>query len=201
MTIDYTDLKEYCIDPAEEVKNVKALFEQIVSLNSDNPTCKPRLALFDSLRERIFAIAARDYSDATDFKAVIAEMLQSYSSFKAESCILILDSHIVENNSVTSDCLNLYFMSIDSCHCLQLLYTVKDGAVCWYEDSHRLKQIDLKDHESISQEMIEILFVFTHVHSPVFHPRDLLSYYTTCGYQFRSFKDLNISYIDFTNAY
>lgn len=201
MIIDTTELESYCINPAEEVDSIKGLFEQIVSLNPDNPTCKPRLALFDRYKEKIFAIAARDYSNVTDFKSVLAEMLQAYASFEAKSCILILDSHIKENDSITSDCLNIYFMSFDSCHCLQLLYTTNNGTVTWYDDSHRLKQIDLTDHESISQEMIEILFVFTHTKTATFAPRELLSYYTTCGYQFRPFKDLNVSYVDFTNAY
>lgn len=201
MIIDTKELESYCINPAEEIINIKELFAQIISLNPDNPTCKPRLALFDKHKKRIFAIAARDYSNATDFKSVIAEMLQSYATLNADSCILILDSHIKENDTITSDCLNVYFMSFDSCHCLQLLYTTDNGNVTWYDDSHRLKQIDLTDHESISQEMIEILFVFTHTKTATFSSRELLSYYTTCGYQFRSFKNLNVSYVDFTNAY
>jgi len=196
MTIDIDVLKYYCSDPKQEINDLKESFSQIINLSGPS-SYRPRLALFDKSSERIFAIAARPYVDATDFKSTIAEMLYSYSAFSAHSCILVLDSNI-NTPTCTTDCLNVYLMSDEYCHVMQLLYEVVDNTVVWNESDIRLESIDLKDHQSVSQEMVETMYIYTHLDKSPFLSRELLSYYSSSNYQFRSFKDLNISYVDFS---
>lgn len=202
MTIKINELEHYCKSPEIQLKNVQEAFEQVMSLNDDpNPTYKPRLAVFDQSLELTFAIASRPYTGTTDYKSSIAEMLYSYEALDAHSCILVLDSHVKNNDdSVIGDCLNLYFMSSTACHVVQLMYSINNGTVTWNDDLHRFSQIDLKDHESVSQEMIEMLFVFTHLDHAPFNSQELFSFYSAQGYQFRSFKDLNITYVDFLKS-
>jgi hypothetical protein len=198
MTVDIDVLKYYCSDPKQEINDLKESFSQIINL-SGSSSYRPRLALFDKVSERIFAIAARPYVDATDFKSTIAEMLYSYSAFNAQSCILVLDSNI-NTPTCTTDCLNVYFMSDEYCHVMQLLYEVVDNTVIWNDSDVRLESIDLKDHQSVSQEMVETMYIYTHLDNSPFLSRELLSYYSYSNYQFRSFKDLNISYVDFSTV-
>ena len=202
MTIKINELEHYCNSPEIQLKNVQDAFEQIMSLTEDSyPSYRPRLAVFDDSLDLTFAIAARPYDGASDYKSTIAEMLYSFQALDAHSCILVLDSHVKDDdNSVIGDCLNLYFMSSINCHVVQLMYTIEDGDITWHDDRHRFSQIDLKDHDSVSQEMIELLFVFTHLDNPPFSSEELFSFYSAQNYQFRSFKDLNITYVDFLNT-
>jgi len=202
MTIKINELEHYCNSPEVQLKNVQDAFEQIMSFSEDDqyPVYRPRLAVFDNSLELTFAIAARPYDGASDYKATIAEMLYSFQALEAHSCILVLDSHVKDNDdSLIGDCLNLYFMSSIYCHVVQLMYSIADGDITWHDDQYRFSQIDLKDHESVSQEMIEMLFVFTHLDNAPFTPQELFSFYSSQNYQFRSFKDLNINYVDFLN--
>ena len=200
MTIKIDELEHYCNSPEVQLQNVQQAFEQIISLTQDDPTYRPRLAVFDDSRDLTFAVASRPYDGASDYKSAIAEMLYSFQALDAHSCILVLDSHIKDNDDVVGDCLNLYFMSSINCHVVQLMYSFEDDDIKWHEDKHRFSQIDLKDHDSVSQEMIEMLFVFTHLDHPPFSSQELFSFYSAQNYQFRSFKDLNVTYVDFLNS-
>lgn len=196
MTMNYDDLSIYCADPKQQLDELKEAFSRTISISGVG-SYKPRLALFDRSKELKFVISARPYVDFTDFKCVIAEMLYSYSSFESKSCILVLDSEI-KVDDIKKDCLNLYLMNKNYCHNVQLLYEVKDDTVLWHDNDFRFQSIDLRDHEYSSQEMIEMLYVYIHLDSSPFLPHELLSYYSSQNYTFRSFKDLNISYVDFS---
>jgi hypothetical protein len=197
MTIKFDELEHYCSAPEEQMNNIQYAFQQTVSLSDGHPLYKPRLALFNSDKELIFSISAKDYSGLTEYKSAIAEMLYSFSAFNSHSCILVLDSNVTEGDKVIGDCLNLYFISSTSCHMVQLMYKIEASETTWLSHDHRFSSIDLKDHETVSHEMVEMLFVFTHLDSSPFTSRELLSYYSLNNYQFRSFKDFKTSYVDF----
>lgn len=196
MTIDYDQLTLYCADPKQQLDELKEAFARTISISGAG-SYKPRLALFDGSKELKLVISARPYVDFTDFKCVIAEMLYSYTSFKSKSCILVLDSEI-KVDDIKKDCLNLYLMNNSYCHNIQLLYEVVDDTVVWNDNDFRCQSIDLKDHEYSSQEMVELLYVYIHLDNSPFSAHELLSYYSSQNYVFRSFKDLNISYVDFS---
>ena len=200
MIIKLDELEHYCSSPEEQLRNIQLAFEQIVSLTPEDPTYRPRLALFDSSKELQIAISAKSYKGLTEYKSAIAEMLYAFSAFQAHACILVLDSHVKDNDKVIGECLNLYFISSEQCHIVQLMYSINNTDVIWLDSDHRFSQIDLKDHSSVSNEMVEMLFVFTHLDDSPFKPAELLSFYSHEGYQFRSFKELGISYVDFIST-
>jgi hypothetical protein len=195
MTVNYDSLSKYCEDPAKEIESLKQGFSQVISL-SGSTSYRPRLGLFDKDQQRIIALASRPYSGLSDFKSSIAEMMYSYCAFEAKSCILVIDSIVTDSNG-NKDCLNLYFMSYDYCHVVQLMYTMENETVIWDESDVRCESIDLKDHAHISQDMIELLYIYIHIDESPFKPHELLSYYTSVGHQFREFKKLGVSYVDF----
>lgn len=197
MTIKLDELEHYCSLPEEQLNNIQYAFQQVVSLSEGSPVYRPRLALFNADKELIFSISSKDYNGATQYKSSIAEMLYSYSAFNSHACILVLDSQVTEADTVVGDCLNLYFISSTSCHLVQLMYQVSGSEVTWLIDKHRFSSIDLKDHDTVSHEMVEMLFVFTHLESSPFQVRELLSYYSYNNYQFRTFKNFQMSYVDF----
>lgn len=200
MAIKYPSLQDYVNSPEEEIKNITSSFSDHVKL-TNNAAYRPRLVFFDFFGDKIFGIVARSYVDETDFKSCIAEMMYSYSAVHAEACVLVLDSTYKSKDSKNvNNCLHCYFVGDKSAGVVFLPYTLNGKEVVWDTAQQSSKEIDLKDHDGVTQEMIELLYAYTHLDKPPFSINDLLSYYTSMHYQFRSFKNMNITYIDYSKS-
>lgn len=192
--INYSSLESFCLEPKEEVINIKKSFQQHLSLK-DGKSYKPRLVLFDFFRKKKFALSSRDYIDQKDFYVSISEMLYSYSALSAHSSILVLDSNNKINNHSTGS-LVVYFVSDDSAATVKLYYHQNnDATVEWIESQDTCEKIDLKSNDS-SNKIIELLFVYTHI-DPPFSADQMLSYYSMKKYNFMPFKNLKTSYINY----
>lgn len=193
----YTSLKCYVEDPDIKVKSIVGSFDRHISTFGKDVSYKPRLVFFDFGGSESFGIVSRDYVDESDYVSSIAEMMYAFSALNATSCVLILDSYITKGSQI-SNCLYCYFISDDNAHVLCLPYSYNEDSnfqIVWDVSSRTVDAVDLKDHDGVTQAMIELLYVFSHVkHSP-FQLPDLLSYYSSNGYQFKAFKNLNVSYI------
>jgi len=194
-TIDNLILESFCSEPKQEIFNIKKSYEEHLLLNTGK-TYKPRLMLLDFFRVKKFTISSRDYLDEKDFFVSISEMLYSYSSFYAASAILVLDSNNKINDHTTGS-LNVYFVSDDMCSIVNLYYHQnQDNTLEWIDKFDTCEQIDLKSKNSSINKIIELLFVYTHINPP-FTKDQLLSYYSVKKYKFKSFKNLNTSYINY----
>jgi len=188
-------LEKFCLEPKDEVSNIKKSYEEHFSLNSSK-TYKPRLVLFDLFRIKKFAISSKDYVDEKDFFVSISEMLYAYSAFYASSCILVLDSNNKINEHTTGS-LIVYFVSDDMCAILSLYYRQnQDNTIEWIDQLNTCEQIDIKSKDSSVNKVVEMLFVHTHINPP-FTKNQLLSYYSVKKYKFKSFRDLKTSYINY----
>lgn len=188
-------LESICLEPKQEISNIKKSYEEHLALNN-NKTYKPRLVLFDYFRTKKFAISSKDYVDEQDFFVSISEMLHSYSAFYAASCILVLDSNNKVNEHTTGS-LVVYFVSDDICAILSLYYRQnQDNTIEWIDQLNTCEQIELKSKDTHINKVVELLFVYTHI-DPPFTKNQLLSYYSVKKYKFKSFKNLNTSYINY----
>lgn len=188
-------LESICLEPKQEISNIKKSYEEHLALNN-NKTYKPRLVLFDYFRTKKFAISSKDYVDEQDFFVSISEMLHSYSTFYAASCILVLDSNNKVNEHTTGS-LVVYFVSDDICAILSLYYRQnQDNTIEWIDQLNTCEQIELKSKDTHINKVVELLFVYTHI-DPPFTKNQLLSYYSIKKYKFKSFKNLNTSYINY----
>lgn len=188
-------LESICLEPKQEISNIKKSYEEHLALNN-NKTYKPRLVLFDYFRTKKFAISSKDYVDEQDFFVSISEMLHSYSAFYAASCILVLDSNNKVNEHTTGS-LVVYFVSDDICAILSLYYRQnQDNTIEWIDQLNTCEQIELKSKDTHINKVVELLFVYTHI-DPPFTKNQLLSYYSIKKYKFKSFKNLNTSYINY----
>lgn len=188
-------LESICLEPKQEISNIKKSYEEHLALNN-NKTYKPRLVLFDYFRTKKFAISSKDYVDEQDFFVSISEMLHSYSAFYAASCILVLDSNNKVNEHTTGS-LVVYFVSDDICAILNLYYRQnQDNTIEWIDQLNTCEQIELKSKDTHINKVVELLFVYTHI-DPPFTKNQLLSYYSIKKYKFKSFKNLNTSYINY----
>lgn len=188
-------LESICLEPKQEISNIKKSYEEHLALNN-NKTYKPRLVLFDYFRTKKFAISSKDYVDEQDFFVSISEMLHSYSAFYAASCILVLDSNNKVNEHTTGS-LVVYFVSDDICAILNLYYRQnQDSTIEWIDQLNTCEQIELKSKDTHINKVVELLFVYTHI-DPPFTKNQLLSYYSIKKYKFKSFKNLNTSYINY----
>ena len=188
-------LESICLEPKQEISNIKKSYEEHLALNN-NKTYKPRLVLFDYFRTKKFVISSKDYVDEQDFFVSISEMLHSYSAFYAASCILVLDSNNKVNEHTTGS-LVVYFVSDDICAILSLYYRQnQDNTIEWIDQLNTCEQIELKSKDTHINKVVELLFVYTHI-DPPFTKNQLLSYYSVKKYKFKSFKNLNTSYINY----
>ena len=92
-----------------------------------------------------------------------------------------------------------WYLSITACTLLQLhvYYNQnQDNTLEWIDKFDTCEQIDLKSKNSSINKIIELLFVYTHINPP-FTKDQLLSYYSVKKYKFKSFKNLNTSYINY----
>jgi hypothetical protein len=200
MSILVNDISSYTSDAEEELKNIRSSFSDHVKL-AGKDTYRPRIVFFDFFGNKSFGIVSRPYNDHTDYVSSIAEMMYSYTSLDSNSCVLVLDSYLTKNNQNIGNCLYCYFISNKHAHVVTLPYNYTDtGDVVWDDSQDKSESIDLDDHEGINQQMVELLYAFSHVESPPFKMNELLSYYSSMGYQFRSFKDLGINYIDYSQT-
>jgi len=200
MTIKMSTLDTYVNDPDQEIKNITSSFSQHVQLAGKDTPYRPRLVFFDFFGKKSFGIVSRSYVDQTDYISSIAEMMYTYKSLDASSCILVLDSFLIKGNKNVGSCLYCYFINDDSAHMVCLPYSYNDNQVVWDLSAQDSQSIDLKDHDHTTQQMIELLYVYSHISNSPFRFSDLLSYYSSMGYQFKSFKNLNVSYIDYSKT-
>jgi len=196
-SINYTDLVVYCQEPKDEIANIRNSFSEHLLL-ADKQTFRPKAVFFDYLRNKKFGLSSRPYNDINDLYTVVSEMMYAYSGFNAGSSILVLDSNLNDDGQDSSGALVIYFVSSDSACCVKLYYKhSSENTIEWIEskDSHEL--IDTKSQDSTNR-IIEILFVHSHLDKAPFTKTELLSYYSMKGYNFRSFKDLKTSYLDYS---
>jgi hypothetical protein len=200
MAINTKDLDSYVSNSAEEIKNIRSSFSDHVKMaGKDN--YRPRIVFFDFFGNKSFGIVSRPYADQTDYISCIAEMMYSYTALDSSSCVLVLDSYLTKNKQNIGNCLYCYFVADKKASVVCMPYSYNDnGDVVWNESEDTSDTIDLKDHEGMTQQMVELLYTFSHIDDAPFKMNELLSYYSSMNYHFRSFKELGISYIDYSQA-
>lgn len=200
MTLKMSALQAYVDSPEQEIKNITSSFSDHVKLAGKDTPYRPRLVFFDFFNKKSFGIVSRAYVDQTDFISSVAEMMYAYKSLDASACVLVLDSFLLKDGKNIGNCLYCYFICDDSAHVVCLPYSYDNDQVVWDLSSQTSESIDLKHHDGITQQMIELLYVYSHIQNSPFQLSDLLSYYSSMGYQFKAFKNLKVSYIDYTKT-
>lgn len=200
MSILVNDISLYASNAEEELKNIRSSFSDHVKM-AGKDTYRPRIVFFDFFGNKSFGIVSRPYNDHTDYVSSIAEMMYSYTSLDSNSCVLVLDSYLTKNKQNIGNCLYCYFVADKKASVVCMPYSYNDnGDVVWNESEDTSDTIDLKDHEGMTQQMVELLYTFSHIDDAPFKMNELLSYYSSMNYHFRSFKELGISYIDYSQA-
>lgn len=200
MPIKLAALQDYVNNPEEEIKNITSSFSDHIKLVGKDTPYRPRIVFYDFFGNKSFGIAARPYADQTDYITCIAEMMYAYSALKAEACVLVLDSFITKNGQNVGSCLYCYFIGDKSANVVCLPYSYSEDQVVWDLSKQTSEEIDLKDHDGMTQQMVELLYSYSHLDKTPFSLSDLLSFYSSVNYQFRSFKNLRTSYIDYTQS-
>lgn len=200
MSVNIKEIDAYVSDAEEELKNIRSSFSDHVKM-AGKDSYRPRIVFFDFFGTKTFGIVSRPYADQTDYLASIAEMMLSYSALDASSCVLVLDSYLVKNGQNVGSCLYCYFIGDRTAHVVCLPYSYNNtNDIIWDDSKETSESIDLKDHNGITQHMVELLYTYSHVETSPFKMNELLSYYSSKNYHFRSFKELGISYIDYAQT-
>lgn len=200
MVVKLAALQNYVNTPEEEIKNITSSFGDHVKLVGKDTPYRPRIVFYDFFGYKSFGIASRPYVDQSDYMTCIAEMMYAYSALSSEACVLVLDSYITKNGQNVGNCLYCYFIGDKSAHMACLPYSYSNDEVVWDLSKQTSEEIDLKDHDGMTQQMVELLYAYSHLDKPPFSLSDLLSYYSSMNYQFRAFKNLKTPYIDFSKT-
>jgi hypothetical protein len=191
--INFNSLKEFINHPDKHVENFVSTFEKTIKqTGSDSFT--PMLTIFKDLDQIEITIQCRDHEDKDDMYKALNEMLQFYSATNAHSFILAMDirqtiySQDNPNSKKSSpvDALSLTFASEDASGVLIIPYQVMDdNVVVWDLDNAHLTSLANDDpSESYQGELPELLYVMTHLDSPLFTPAQLLNFYNFKGYNY-----------------
>ena len=205
LPINYKILENFCNEPEQEVQNIKSSFDKHVEL-AEGSTFRPKLMLFDYFKNKKFGLSSRQYVDLTDLYATVSEMMYSFSALSAYSCVLVLDTNL--NTSDDSQqggptgALVVYFASEDHAIVIKLYYSINESnVVTWFTNKDSFDEItieSLADESYRNNKILELLFIHTHIDSAPFSQPELLSYYSLKGYNFKPFRDLKTSYMDFS---
>jgi hypothetical protein len=191
--IDFSSLKEFINHPDKHVENFVSTFEKTIT-EAGPDSFVPMLTIFKDLNDIEITIQCRDHADKDDMYKAFNEMLQFYSATNAHSFILAMDirqtiySQDNPNSKKSSsvDAFSLTFASEDSSGVLIMPYQIiNDNVVVWDLDKAHLTSLAADDpSESYQGELPELLYLMTHLNSPLFTPAQLLNFYNFKGYNY-----------------
>ena len=196
MEFKISQLEHFVNNPEEEIKNIRSSFGDHVKLVGTEKY-RPRIVFYNFFGDKMFGVVSRPYVDETDYYSCLAEMMYSYSALDSKSCILVLDSYLTKNNQNIGNALNCYFISSEKARIVSLPYKFEaERQVSWLPNSE-ITEIDMKSYSGPYSTMLELLYSFSHLDDAPFNMTELLSYYSSMGYLFRPFKELQVNYIEY----
>ena len=173
--------------PALEVHNIMKTFQNV--LNNNGPdSFNIMYVLFDNDHTPSLVLEPRPYTSKDEMYVVLAEMMFSYSSFKAKSFLVAMDTTMTQldtqdtSNVKKIESLIISFVNNDSAAAVTLPYEfdASTNTVIWSHQDFTCLPIDSNDNEgdiSLNGPMTELLFVMSHVMENPFSINSLVNYY------------------------
>lgn len=185
MTIDYELLKPIYPEFEKEIAVLKSLVEQQLC---NNRNYHPMVVFINGSDSKMIAITTPNLGKFDDMAYQISEIMQLYPALDAKSAIITLLSKVNTSDSITYDSLNIFALSSDNAYILTLPFThTENNTFVWQENHFNLTNVVDMETEHEGADFISMLFVFTHMPSPVFSVAEILSYLSHKGYIIQDF--------------
>lgn len=154
-------------DAWEQVEKCTTFFSKIIKSNGLN-SFAPTVVVFNDSQKFVGVISSRQVNDKEDLYTALCEMLLFPVSIKSDLFIVVTDTNVKDSNGEKiSDALNLAFVSSDFCFIYNIPYEVNEANEVHftYKDSilASVSKVDQNTKLTSSGDMVEILFVYSHV--------------------------------------
>ena len=171
----------------QELSVLRSVLEETVAAGKS--FC-PMLTFFDSPTTRKIAVATKIHQDFGDTLSEISAALFLYSSINAHHATLCLHSDIQDDDGdKLSEAINLFLVSEDYGFMITMQYTVSNNTVTWLYDNFECISIVDAPFTGVSKEMVNMLFMHSHLEKPVYTVNELLSYLSYIDVDIHQFGD------------
>lgn len=192
MTLDLENIKQTCSVIDEEItilqNTLEACFSQGLSYS-------PMITFYGNDHTRAVTVQPPPQSSFQDTLIRISEVLYIYPALHAHCCIVSIDSIIKDEDGSDLDCLNIFVVSEEEGYFIMLPYS-KDSSnnITWR--SHQFSSFNIldTDFQGPTKEMINALYMFTHLDSAPYTLNETLSYLSHVGASIVLFDSLKINY-------
>ena len=184
-----------CEDAYAEYIKFKNFFSQGYQKFGHN-AFPPTIAVFNSVKEFVGMITARDSEDKSDLYSAVAEMLYFPMSIKSELFIVANDVTFVSSeNSSIRDALSISYVTPDNCLIFTVPYSCENDNLTFHEDSaYILKIASSTDDFNPIGDLVEMFFIFSRgrTNGP-FSPEEILAYLSSVGFTHQIFHPERMS--------
>lgn len=191
--IDYSLIPNFLLkDPETEINAIKYTFEP--TKNAGN-YFKPFMVIFETPSQKDMVVTSRDIVDEEDYLVALNEMCSLFPSLDSQTMILALD---VTKTTPTGeqDCLEIFIASDTVCIVVHLPYKIENQVLIWQDDQSKLFEIDnINDlyksdsKNEISLNVLEIVYLNTHMETTTFEASRLMHFAQTVGYNFAAVSE------------
>ena len=189
--LEFNDVtKSHLKDVELEIEAIKHSFSNTIKQLGPN-SYKPFAVFFSDPETKSFVISSRNILDEKDYYTAISEMLFTYSSTDSEALLFALDAS-KQISGVDRDVLEVYMACDHFCNIYTMPYELtSDNTVVWLENQFSTSEIEKLDqtYDTTSSieatiEIIEALFLHTHMNNTLFDMTKLKSYFDTNGFEY-----------------
>ena len=176
----------------EELSVIRSVLEDSVT---NGESFAPMLTFFDSPTTRRIAVVTNVHQQFADTLVEISSALFLYSALNAHHATLCLHSDIQDDNgNKTAEAVNVFLISEDYGVLITMQYTLSNNTVTWLYDNFECVSIADAPFTGISKEMVNLLFMHSHMDKPPYTVQELLSYLSYSNAGIHQFGDSQVTY-------
>lgn len=192
MLVFSDEVKSHIEDIELELSAIQHSFARTVEAQPNS--YKPFAIFFSDSQTKTIALASRDVKDETDYFTAISEMLFAFTSLEAEAVMLAIDA-TKNADTQPQDLLEVYVACNHFCVVYNMPYNKsEDNKIIWLEDKFATYTIDKLEkvydtsgdlHATL--EIIEALYLHTHLNAKLFDQTRMLSFLKSNNYEYHFF--------------
>lgn len=194
MLIFNDEIRSYVKDIDIEISAIQHSFSRTVEEIPNS--YKPFAIFYGSPEDKLIAVECRNVVDEVDYYTAISEMLFAYTSLDATIVLLAIDA-TKQIQGVPHDLLEIYVACEDFCVIYSMPYRKdKDNKIIWLEDKYNTfniekleKAYDTNGDLNATIEIIEALFLHTHLNVKLFDAPRMSSFLRASDYSFHVFTE------------
>ena len=193
-----SDPKEYFDENPyvqEELSVIRSTFELQFS---QEKSFSPMMTFYNSLQQRMIALVTPPQDSFELTLQRISEALHLFPSLATHTLFVTMKSEIQYEDHST-DILTTFVLSEDYGYLVTMPYSIDStGNVVWQSESFVYENLMDKEFSDLSQEMVDLFYMYTHMANSPFVVQEILSYLSFIGFSIELFHSIKITYYDMT---